>query len=148
VHNALTATFRQTLDQAHREARQLNQDFIGTEHVVLAFLAVPASEAGKALNAAIVADELCRWLINKMPKVRKPPVVVGRLPASPKLTALINTAIVKAQAAGQTGVSTRFLLLAILEDDGGVIRQALSACGGDWDDLVRTLEQWSEPAEK
>jgi ATP-dependent Clp protease ATP-binding subunit ClpA len=144
----LTATFRQTLDQAHREARQLNQEFIGTEHAVLAFLAVPNSEAGRALTASIAADELCRWLINKLPKVKKPPVVVGRLPASPKLTALINTAIVKAQAAGQTGVSTRFLMLAILEDDGGVVRQALSACGADCDDLVRTLVNWGESPEK
>ena len=148
MHNALTATFRDTLDQAHREARQLNQEFVGTEHAVLALLAVPASEAGRALTAAIAADELCRWLLNRMPKVKKPPVVTGRLPLSPKLQSLVNVAMVRAQAAGQAGVSTRFLLLAILQDEGGVVREALSACGADNDDLVRTLEKWDESAEK
>ena len=148
MHNALTATFRQTLDQAHREARQLNQEFVGTEHVVLAFLAVQDSEAARALTTAVAADELCRWILNALPKVKKPPVVTGRLPPSPKLQALVNTAMVKAQAAGQMAVSTRFLLLAILEDDGGMVRQALSACGADNDDLVRTLVQWGESPEE
>ncbi len=148
MNNALTATFRDTLDQAHREARQLNQEFVGTEHVVLAFLAVHSSEACRALGTAVAEDELCRWILNAMPKVKKPPNVIGRLPMSPKLQSLVNAAIVKAQVAGQTGVSTRFLLLAILDDDRGLVREALSACGSDNDELVRTLVNWNESPEK
>src|SRR3954463_5525910 len=49
VHLNFTDTLTKTIANAQLEARRLNQDFIGTEHLALALLDQDDSEAGRIL---------------------------------------------------------------------------------------------------
>ncbi|HTL29643.1 MAG TPA: Clp protease N-terminal domain-containing protein [Tepidisphaeraceae bacterium] len=138
----LTDTLRNALQIAQQEARLLNQDFVGTEHLLLGMLGCGTCEAGRALEAHHVPRAKLREALMKLlPKGEQEPVVVGDLPFSPRAQRLINGAIVKAQAMRQPKVSTRFVMLSILDEPQSLARDALKACGADTEHLERTLAQ-------
>lgn len=140
MREALTDTLRNALQLAQAEARQLNQDFVGSEHLLLGMLGCGDCDAGRALESHHVARAKLREnLIKLLPKGEQPPVVTGDLPFSPRAQRLINGAIVKAQAMRQPKVSTRFVLLSILDESQSIARDALSACGADTEQLERAL---------
>src|SRR5205085_323512 len=49
MYVALTETLARVIANAQAEARRLNQDFIGTEHLAMALLDLDESEAGRVL---------------------------------------------------------------------------------------------------
>ena len=57
---SLTDNARKVLDQAQVEARQLNQEFVGTEHVLLALLHVSGTQAGRILRQQHVDRDALR----------------------------------------------------------------------------------------
>lgn len=149
MREELTETLRNALQIAQREARLLNQDFVGTEHLLLGMLGCGTCEAGKALEAHHVPREkLHDALMKLLPKGEQEPVVTGDLPLSPRAQRLINGSIVKAQAMRQPRVSTRFVLLSILDEPQSLARDALKACGADTEHLERTLADDPQEAEK
>ena len=75
-------------------------------------------------------------------------MVTGRLPLSPKAQRVVNSAISEAQAAGQSAVSTRFLLLALLGEGESAACEILSDCGADLDELRGLLSRPNGSAEK
>ena len=140
MRESFTDTLRAALDGAQRAARDLNQDFVGTEHLMLGLLAgdgAAGGEAGRALRAAHAAPAVVRSaLLAEVPRGASPPVVHGDLPLSPKAQRAINGAIVKAQSAHDRRVSTRFLLLSLLDELPPAVRAAVDRAGCD----VHTLE--------
>src|SRR5262249_859752 len=65
---SLTDNARKVLDQAQVEARQLNQEFVGTEHVLLALLHVSGTQAARILRQQHVdRDALRSQLLSVMP---------------------------------------------------------------------------------
>ncbi|HEY8666302.1 MAG TPA: Clp protease N-terminal domain-containing protein [Tepidisphaeraceae bacterium] len=143
MYENLTKTLRDMLDQAQRESRQLNQEFVSTEHLVLGILdCLDGCDAGRALRLADVnMDEFHARLLRQMPKGAQPPAVQGDLPFTPKAQRAINSAIVRAQALREHSVSTRLLLLSLLDEPQCAIRQALQASGADMDLLQRKLAE-------
>ena len=145
----LTDTLRKALQIAQQEARLLNQDFVGTEHLLLGMLGCGTCEAGRALEAHHVPREKLRDALMKLlPKGEQDPVVTGDLPFSPRAQRLINGAIVKAQAMRRPKVSTRFVMLSILDEPQSLARDALKACGADTEHLERTLAEDQAEDEK
>jgi ATP-dependent Clp protease ATP-binding subunit ClpC len=64
------------LDQAQAEARALNQEFVGTEHLLLALLKSSACHAARVLRAQHVDREAVRSaLMSVMPYSENAPVV-------------------------------------------------------------------------
>src|SRR5689334_12937102 len=117
MREALTEHLSQALSQAQQEARSLNQEFVGTEHLLLALLSVGDSEALAGLKlAGVERDALRTRLTESLPRGAQPPVVTGDLPFSPNAQRAINTAVVKAQSSGASHVSTRMLLVALLDE--------------------------------
>jgi ATP-dependent Clp protease ATP-binding subunit ClpC len=142
MREEFTDRLRLALDQAQNEARGLNQDFIGTEHLLLGLLAAEDSEAVAGLKLADVGlGELRKKLVEALPRGEHPPVVTGDLPLSPKARRTINTALVNTQRAGLTRVSTRQLLVSLLEDCETVMRSVMRGVGADLDHLQRVLVQ-------
>jgi len=142
MREELTETFRRALEAAQTAARELNQDFVGTEHLMLGLLATGDSEAARAMrNAHADPAQVASALRASLPTSDEDPVVTGDLPLSPKAQRLVNGAIVKAQAMRETRVSTRFLLLSLLDDPQTAVRQALDKAGADVDALPPKLAE-------
>jgi ATP-dependent Clp protease ATP-binding subunit ClpC len=140
MREVFTTTLRQVLDGAQREARELNQEFVGTEHLFLGLLRSTGCEADATLRElSLSPPDLRGAVLGTLPRGEEPPVVTGDLPLSPKAQRVINGAIVKAQALREEKIGTRFLLLSLLDDPQTVIRDALLRSGGDVNLLRQAL---------
>ena len=90
---------------------------------------------------------LAAQLDDGLPRGAEPPVVTGDLPLSPKAQRVINGALVKAQSLREPRVSTRLLLLSLLDDVPPAVATALNACGVDTDTLVSKLAERAATSE-
>ena len=144
----LTETLARVIANAQDEARRLNQDFIGTEHLAIALLDVDNSEAGRVLAQMNVQSGYVRnALIHAVPAGKEAPVVTGRLPMSPKAQRLVTHAIVAAQAAGKSRVSTSILLATLLAETSGVVCEAFRRSGAQGAELIKALKEKDVAAE-
>ena len=147
--HAATETLSAVFANAQQEARRLNQDFVGTEHLALALLDVDESEAARVLRQMNVESGYVRnALAHTLPTGKEPPVVTGQLPMSPKAQRLVTNAIVAAQAAGQSKVSTRFLLSVMLAEASGVVCESFRRSGAEAAELVKALREREVTAEQ
>lgn len=153
MREAMTEQLRLVLDTAQLQARQLNQDFVGTEHLLLGILGAShasdgESEAVRALrHGEISLDELREYLVDALPQGKEPPVVTGSLPLSTNAKRAVNSALVMAHSAREPRVSTRLMLRALLEDPQSEIQASLRACGADLDRLQSVLDAPSQHPE-
>jgi ATP-dependent Clp protease ATP-binding subunit ClpC len=139
MREAITDTFRKALSEAQNAARELNQDFVSTEHFMLGLLATDGEATHALLTSHGEPAKLKAALQHALPKGELAPVVTGDLPLSPRAQRAINGAIVKAQSMRESRVSTRFLLLSLLDEPGTAMREALDKCGVDFDVLQPRL---------
>ena len=140
MREAFTHTLKQTLAVAQREARAHNQEFVSTDHLFLAVIHCEDCEAERILRLQHLNPPRLRSAIqNELPKGNEAPVISGELPLSPKAQRVINGAIVKAQALRENRISTRFLLLSLLDEPQTLVRDAISHDGGDINQLRQAL---------
>lgn len=149
MRETLTRQVKQALDRAQSEARLLKQDFVGTEHLALGLLGDDNADAVRAVRRqSLDVDDLRRRITQALPVGKEEPVVTGALPLSPKATRAVNQAVVKAQSLHEPSVSTRVVLLALLEEPENAMCRLLREAGADTDILQRHLaEKPDEPEE-
>lgn len=140
MRETMTETLRQAIDDAQIEARALNQEFVSTDHLLMGLVRCPTCEAARSMQQTHVNVQALRSaMTNELPRGEQPPVITGNLPLSPKAQRAINAAIAKAQALRESHVSTRFLLLALLDEPESLLRQSIAKCGGDAEELTRAV---------
>jgi len=139
---SLTDNTRKVIDQAQVEARQLNQEFVGTEHLLLALLHTSGTQAGRILRQQHVdRDALRSELLSVMPFSDTAPVVTGNLPHSPKVQRVLNSALVMSRSLHEPKLSTRVLLLALMDEEGTAFIKVLRDTGADVEQLLRALSE-------
>jgi len=115
---------------AQRIAREYDQDYVGTEHLLLAIL-----REGTGLAVSILAD-----LGADLPKVKatvdrlikgtlEDTWVFGRLPGTPHFRNVMASAIEEARAFKNKQVCTEHLLIALAKERGSVAHSALAELG-------------------
>lgn len=143
----LTDSARKVLDQSQVEARNLNQEFVGTEHMLLAMLTCHACHVSRVLRQHHVDRDAVRaQLLAVLPYAENPPVVTGQLPLSPKAQRAVQNAVVMSRSLREPKVSTRVLLLSLMEEPKTVFTQALRDTGVDVEAMLRGLAE--KPAEE
>jgi len=148
MREQFTDSLRRALEIAQAEARRLNQEFVGSEHLLLGLLACETCTASRIIEQQVDRTCLHDTLLKALPRSQEDPVVTGQLPLSPKSQRLINEAIVKARALRQPRVSTRFLLIAILDEPNTISREVFRDAGADLDQLQRKLATHREENEQ
>ena len=139
---------RKVLDQAQHEARALNQEFVGTEHMMLAILQASGTLALRTLRQHHVDKDAVRsQLLSVMPYSDSAPVVTGNLPLSPKAQKTINSALVMSRSLREPKLSTRVLLLALMDEPKTALIDALRNTGVDVEELLRALAETPSEAE-
>ena len=140
MREAFTHTLKTTLDRAQREAREHRQEFVGTDHLFLSVIQCEDCEAERILRLQhLNSAQLRSAVLRDLPTAGDVPIITGELPLSPRAQRVINGAIVKAQALREPKISTRFLLLSLLDEDNTLIRSAISSGGGDINQLRQAL---------
>jgi ATP-dependent Clp protease ATP-binding subunit ClpC len=142
-----TDTLAVALLHADEQARKFGHDFVGTEHLLMGILIGKSGDAFRSLQAETNVEQLLPELISALPEGGTHAAITGRLPLSPKAQRVVNTAISEAQAAGQSAVSTRFLLLALLGESDSAVSEILTDSGADLDELQGLLSRPNGNAE-
>jgi ATP-dependent Clp protease ATP-binding subunit ClpC len=149
MREAFTHTLKQTLEIAQREAREHRQEFVGTDHLFLGVIACEDCEAAHVLRRQHLSPSQLRTaVLADLPVAAEPPVISGDLPLSPRAQRVINGAIAKAQTLREHRISTRFLLLSLLDEQQTLVRDAIVDGGGDINQLRQALVDMPAEDEK
>ena len=99
MHQPLSNAAKAALEAAQHEARSLNQEFVGTEHLLLGIIAGSGTIATRLLRQYHVDRDALRTQIRStLPFSENPPKVTGPLPLSTKAQRAINSALVMSRS--------------------------------------------------
>ncbi|MFQ5422586.1 MAG: Clp protease N-terminal domain-containing protein [Phycisphaerae bacterium] len=126
----LTARMDKVIKLSQRIARDYGQEYVGTEHMLLAILAEGSGMACEILQDAGIDLRRAKEVVDKlMRSALEDTWVFGRLPGTPHFRNVIEGAIEEARRFNSGEVSAEFLLVALSREDGSVAHNALTEMG-------------------
>jgi ATP-dependent Clp protease ATP-binding subunit ClpC len=130
VFERFTDRSRRVLVLAQQEARLLDHDFIGTEHILLGLIDEEEGVAAKALKSMGVEKEVVRTRVEQTvpraeSRLSEPP------PFTPRAKKVLELALREALQLGHKYIGTEHLLLGVLREGEGVACQVLVNLGAD-----------------
>jgi len=132
MYETLSPRVHQVIKLAEAIAREYEQEYVGTEHVLLAI-----AREGTGLGASILqkkgaTESRVREEVDKLVKASLEDTwVFGRLPGSPHFRNVIARAIEEARGLKSKVVCTEHLILALLAETGCVAQTTLKNLGLD-----------------
>jgi hypothetical protein len=120
---------RSALALAADEARALNHEYIGTEHLLLGLIADESGGASHVLQTLGVNAASIRAEVERLVQRGSEPVTLGELPQTPRTRQVIEYARDEAQSVAQRAVDVEHLLIALLREPDGVASQVLCNLG-------------------
>ena len=121
---------RRVIVVAQEEARRLNHNYIGTEHLVLGLLHDGDGVACKALESLGVSLEAVRQRVHEIIGMGQTPPT-GHIPFTPRLKKVLEFALREATQLGHNYIGTEHLLLGVIREGEGVGAQVLVQVGAD-----------------
>jgi ATP-dependent Clp protease ATP-binding subunit ClpC len=117
---------------AQEEARSLNHNYIGTEHILLGLLREQEGVAARALASLDVELEVARERVEEI--VGRGETVPGaHIPFTPRAKKVLELALREALQLGHTYIGTEHILLGVVGEGEGVAAQILEQLGADGD---------------
>ena len=130
MYETLSPRVDQVIKLANSIAREYEQEYVGTEHLLLAISREDTGLGTKILREGGATDERIRAEVDKMVKASLEDTwVFGRLPGSPHFRNVIARAIEEARDLASKQVCTEHLLLALLGEKGCVAHVVLKTLG-------------------
>ena len=134
---------RSAVGQAQQEARRLNHNYIGTEHLLLGLLGIDEGIARTALRVAGVAlDDLRQRIEAKVGRGSEP--AHGHIPFTKRAMEALEHAKTEADALGTFYVGTEQVLLGLLVDRNNLACEVLREAPVDLDALRRSVVEMSK----
>jgi ATP-dependent Clp protease ATP-binding subunit ClpC len=133
VFERFTDRARRVLVLAQEEARLLNHDFIGTEHILLGLIHETDGVAAKALEQMGIELEDVRAKVEETigASVLAGGMSTGSPPFTPRAKKVLELALREALQLGHNYIGTEHLLLGIVREGEGVAVQVLTSLGAD-----------------
>lgn len=128
---------RRVIGLAQEEARLLNHNYIGTEHLLLGLLHGNDDVAAKALEDLGVSLGAARTQVEEIIG-RGKETPIGHIPFTPRAKKVMELSLREALQLGHKYVGTEHLLLGIIREGQGVAAQIVVRLGVD---LPRVREQ-------
>jgi ATP-dependent Clp protease ATP-binding subunit ClpC len=116
-------------DLAREEARRVNHEYIGTEHVLLGLVAEGSGVAANVLQTLGVSRSAIADSVESFVQRGTESVASRTLPLTPRTKQVIEFAREEARGVGQTSVDTEHLLLALFRECDGVASHVLRKLG-------------------
>ena len=143
---------RRVVGLAQEEARMLNHDKVGTEHILLGLIHVGDGVAVEALESLGVSLEAIRQQVEEMTGQGQPPAPSGHLPLTRRAKKVLDLSQREALQLGDNFIGTEHILLGLIREGGGVAAQVLVMLGIDPNRVrqqviyLRHGEQGTEPS--
>ena len=131
MFDQFTDRARKVLEVANKEARRLDHEYIGTEHLLLGLVAEGTGVAANVLRLlGINADTIRREVLKIVQPGPDQPTLENRpLPQTPRAKKVLECAIDEALQLIHTYIGTEHLLLGMMREEEGVAAQILINLG-------------------
>jgi ATP-dependent Clp protease ATP-binding subunit ClpC len=129
---------RQVILLAQSEARSLNHNHIGTEHLLLALIREGDGVGAKALESMRISGDAVRQQVEKIVGRGQTPPKAGHIPFAPATKKVLELSLREALQLGHQYIGTEHILLGLIREGDGVAGQVLVKLGAN---LNRTRMQ-------
>jgi len=121
---------RRVVVLAQEEARMLNHNYIGTEHILLGLIHEGEGVAAKALESMGISQEGVRaQVIEIIGEGQQSPT--GHIPFTPRAKKVLELSLREALQLGHNYIGTEHILLGLIREGEGVAAQVLTKLGAD-----------------
>ena len=131
---------RRVVVLAQEEARMLNHNYIGTEHLLLGLIQEGEGVAAKALESMNISLEAVR---NQVEEIigRGSSAPTGHIPFTPRAKKVLELSLREALQLGHNYIGTEHILLGLIREGEGVAAQVLTKLGADLDRVRNQVVQ-------
>jgi ATP-dependent Clp protease ATP-binding subunit ClpC len=121
---------RRVVVLAQEEARMLNHNYIGTEHILLGLIHEGEGVAAKALESLGISLEAVRQQVEEIiGQGQSAPT--GHIPFTPRAKKVLELSLREALQLGHNYIGTEHILLGLIREGEGVAAQVLQKLGAD-----------------
>jgi ATP-dependent Clp protease ATP-binding subunit ClpC len=132
VFERFTDRSRRAVVLAQEEARLLNHNYIGTEHLLLGLVHEEEGVAARTLRSLGVSLESVRHQVEEIVGTGESSPS-GHIPFTPRAKKVLELALREAQRLGHNHIGTEHILLGLLREGEGVAAQVLVNLGAGLD---------------
>jgi ATP-dependent Clp protease ATP-binding subunit ClpC len=116
---------RRVVVLAQEEARMLNHEYIGTEHILLGLIREHGGVAAQALESLGITEEAARQQVEEIVGRGQTGPARGHLPFTPQGKKVLQLSLREAIALGHGYVGTEHILLGLIREDESVATRML-----------------------
>src|SRR5881396_2470924 len=121
---------RRVVVLAQEEARMLNHNYIGTEHILLGLIHEGEGVAAKALESLGISLDKVRNQVEEIIGAGQSPPS-GHIPFTPRAKKVLELSLREALQLGHNYIGTEHILLGLIREGEGVAAQVLVKLGAD-----------------
>jgi ATP-dependent Clp protease ATP-binding subunit ClpC len=122
---------RRVIARAQNEARSLDHDSVGTEHILLALVEEGTGVGARALEAMQITMDTVREKVEEITGRGQVPPRKGHIPFTPAAKKVLEFSLREALQLGHTYIGTEHILLGLVREGEGVAGQVLAGLGAD-----------------
>src|SRR5437016_7955260 len=131
---------RRVVVLAQEEARMLNHNYIGTEHILLGLIHEGEGVAAKALESLNISLEAVRQQVEEIIGQGQA-APTGHIPFTPRAKKGLELSLREALQLGHNYIGTDYILLGLIREGEGVAAQVLQKLGADLNRVRQTVIQ-------
>lgn len=139
---------RQVVVLAQEESKELQHNYIGTEHILLGLIREGEGVAAKALESLGVTFDNARERVVGIIGLGSSPAT-GHIPFTPRAKKVLELALREALQLGHNYIGTEHILLGLIREGEGVGAQVLIELGADLarvrQQVIMLLENYTAP---
>ncbi len=139
MFNRFTERARKILILAKEEARRLNHDYIGTEHILMALVSEQEGVAAAVLQNLGLDLTAIRQETEKLIQPGGQTQIIGELPFTPRAKKVLELSAEEARGMGHNYIGTEHILLGLLKEGEGIASQVLFNLGIDLNTTKRSV---------
>ncbi len=122
---------RRVVTLAQEEARMLDHDYVGTEHVLLGLIRVDDGMAARALASLGISPTAVRQQVEEITGQGKKRAPAGHIPFTPRAKKVLELSLREALHLGDNYIGTEHILLGLIREGEGIAARVLVKLGAD-----------------
>ena len=131
---------RQVIVLAQEEARMLDHNYVGTEHILLGLIRQGEGVAAKALESLGISLDVIRQEVEEIiGQGQETPS--GHIPFTPRAKKVLELSLRESRQFGHDYIATEHILLGLVREGGGVAAQVLVKLGADLNRVRQQVTQ-------
>ncbi len=139
MFNKFTKRAQRVIVLSQEEAKKLNHDYVGTEHILLGLLSLDEGVAAEAFKVLGVDRMELRMQVIQLIGEGDNVLLSGDRPMTPRAKRVLSFSVQEAQELGHNFVGTEHILLGLVKEDEGIASQVLQNVGLTQDKIHETI---------